>query len=79
MAGTCPAIEQIEKAIRVPVQTRVSNNFAECQKAINLGEPVSVEKKTEFILQLSKWAETLTGTNGNHATKNGRKKFSLWG
>jgi pilus assembly protein CpaE len=72
-------IEQIEKAIRLPVQTRVSNNFAECQKAINLGEPVSAEKKTEFILQLSKWAETLSGTNGHHAMKNGRKKFSLWG
>lgn len=71
-------IEQIEKAIRVPVQTRVSNNFAECQKAINLGEPVSAEKKTEFTLQLAKWAETLAGTNGNHAAKNGRKKFSLW-
>lgn len=71
-------IEQIEKAIRVPVQTRISNNFAECQKAINLGEPVSSEKKTEFVLQMSKWAETLAGTNGNHAAQNGRKKFSLW-
>jgi len=71
-------IEQIEKAIRVPVQTRISNNYAECQKAINLGEPVPSEKKTEFVAQLSKWAETLTGTNGHHVTPNGRKKFSLW-
>ena len=72
-------IEQIEKAIRVPVQTRISNNYAECQKAINLGEPVSGEKKTEFVGQMTKWAETLAGTNGHHAGKNGRKKFSLWG
>ncbi|MBV8632380.1 MAG: AAA family ATPase [Silvibacterium sp.] len=72
-------IEQIEKAIRVPVQTRISNNYSECQKAINLGEPVSAEKKTDFIEQLSKWAGTLAGTNGTHAPKNGRKKFSLWG
>ncbi|MBV8673340.1 MAG: AAA family ATPase [Acidobacteriaceae bacterium] len=71
-------IEQIEKAIRVPVQTRISNNFAECQKAINLGEPVSADKKTEFVAQMSKWAETLTGTNGHQAAQNGRKKFSLW-
>lgn len=71
-------IEQIEKAIRVPVQTRISNNYAECQKAINLGEPVSAEKKTEFVAQLSKWAENLTGTDGHRATQNGRKKFSLW-
>jgi pilus assembly protein CpaE len=72
-------IEQIEKAIRVPVQVRISNNYAECQRAINLGEPVSAEKKTEFVSQMAKWAETLTGTNGNHAAKNGRKKFALWG
>jgi pilus assembly protein CpaE len=71
-------IEQIEKAIRVPVQTRISNNYAECQKAINLGEPVSPDKKTEFAAQLSKWAETLAGMNGHHAVQNGRKKFSLW-
>jgi len=71
-------IEQIEKAIRVPVQTRISNNYAECQKAINLGEPVSPGKKTEFVSQMAKWAETLTGMNGNHTTQNGRKKFSLW-
>jgi pilus assembly protein CpaE len=70
-------VEQIEKAIRVPVETRISNNYAECQKAINLGEPVAAEKKTEFVAQLSKWAETLTGTNG-HASQNGRKKRSLW-
>ena len=71
-------IEQIEKAIRVPVQTRISNNYAECQRAINLGEPVSGEKKTEFVAQLTKWAETMTGTNGHHAAQNGRKKFALW-
>jgi pilus assembly protein CpaE len=71
-------IEQIERAIRVPVQTRISNNFTECQRAINLGEPVSAEKKTEFVSQISKWAASLSGTNGAHAAQNGRKKFSLW-
>lgn len=71
-------IEQIEKAIRVPVQTRISNNYTECQRAINLGEPVSAEKKTDFVSQISKWAASLSGTNGVHAAQNGRKKFSLW-
>jgi len=71
-------IEQIEKAIRVPVQTRISNNYAECQKAINLGEPVASDKKTEFVAQMSKWAETLAETNGHQPAQNGRKKFALW-
>ena len=70
--------EQIEKAIRVPVQTRISNNYTECQRAINLGEPVSAEKKTEFVSQISKWAAILSGTNGVNPAQNGRKKFSLW-
>jgi pilus assembly protein CpaE len=71
-------IEQIERAIRVPVQTRISNNYTECQRAINLGEPVSAEKKTEFVSQISKWAASLSEANGAHAARNGRKKFSLW-
>lgn len=72
------AIEQIEKAIRLPVQTRITNSYAECQRAINLGEPVSAEKKTEFVSQISKWAANLSGTNGAQSAKTARKKFSLW-
>jgi pilus assembly protein CpaE len=71
-------IEQIEKAIRVPVQTKITNNYAECQRAINLGEPVSPEKKTEFVAQMSKWAANLSGTNSASAVQSARKKFSLW-
>jgi hypothetical protein len=41
-------------------------------------EPVSAEKKTEFVSQISKWAANLSGTNGAHPAKSARKKFSLW-
>jgi len=70
-------IEQIEKAIRVPVQTKITNNYSECQRAINLGEPVSPEKKSEFVSQIAKWAANLNGS-GSAAVPSARKKFSLW-
>ena len=72
-------IEQIEKAIRVPVHIKIANNYAECQRAINLGEPVAPEKKrTEFVSQLSKWAANLNGMNGTQPVQHAKKKFSLW-
>lgn len=72
------SIEQIEKAIRVPVEVRLTNAYAECLRAINVGEPVSPEKKSEFTTQFSRWAAILTGAT-EEQPKPARKGFSLFG
>ncbi|HEY6445291.1 MAG TPA: AAA family ATPase [Acidobacteriaceae bacterium] len=72
------AVEQIEKAIRVPVEVRLCNAYFECLRSINVGEPISPEKKTEYTSQFSRWAGILTGA-GEMKTQNGRKSLFAWG
>ena len=72
------AIEQIEKAIRVPVEVRLCNAYAECQRAINVGEPIGPDKKSEISGQFTRWTAMLTGDEAVKAQP-ARKGFSLFG
>ncbi|HXB63175.1 MAG TPA: AAA family ATPase [Acidobacteriaceae bacterium] len=55
-------VEQIEKAVRLPVAMRLPNSYVELVRSVNLGEPVALNAKSEFAMQISKWASTLAGT-----------------
>jgi pilus assembly protein CpaE len=72
------AIEQIEKAIRVPVEVRLCNAYAECQRAINVGEPIGPDKKSEISTQFARWTNLLSGEEEAKAQP-ARKGFSLFG
>jgi len=72
------AIEQIEKAIRVPVEVRLCNAYTGCQRAINVGEPIGPDKKSEISTQFSRWTSILTGDETPKAQP-ARKGFSLFG
>ncbi len=54
-------VEQIEKAVRLPVAIRLPNSYVELVRSVNLGEPVTPNAKSEFAQQISKWANTLAG------------------
>lgn len=54
-------VEQIEKAVRLPVAIRLPNSYIELVRSVNLGEPVLPNAKSEFATQMSKWASTLAG------------------
>ena len=56
------SVEQIEKAIRLPIAFRLPNSYVELVRSVNLGEPVSPETKSEFAAQIVVWARTLAGT-----------------
>lgn len=72
------AVEQIEKAIRVPVEVRLCNAYTECQRAINVGEPIGPDKKSEISTQFLRWVSILTGDETPKAQP-ARKSFSLFG
>jgi pilus assembly protein CpaE len=55
-------LQDIEKAIRMPVSFSVPNNYIELVRSANIGEPVSVEGKSGFTAELLKWAHSLVGT-----------------
>jgi pilus assembly protein CpaE len=56
------SVEQIEKAIRLPIAIRLPNSFTELIRFVNLGEPVSPRAKSDFATQCVKWSNTLAGS-----------------
>jgi pilus assembly protein CpaE len=54
-------VEQIEKAIRLPVAIRLPNSYIELVRSVNLGEPIAPNRKSEFSMQFIKWAANLAG------------------
>lgn len=75
-------VEQIEKAIRLPVSIRLPNSYTELVRSANLGEPVSAGKKTEFTIQFTKWANSVVGAATSStpvpATKKDSSLFGLF-
>ena len=64
--------EQIEKAVRFPISVAIPNNYFELLRAINDGEPVSPQRRSEFNQALTKWANRLVG--GMSGPENGTAK-----
>lgn len=74
------SIEQIEKAIRMPVTFNIAESEAGLLQATNLGETLSPKSKAEFVTQLVKWTESLVGTSEAPpaVVKKEKRPFSLW-
>ena len=71
-------LEQIEKAIRQPVSIMVPNNPTEVMRAMNTGTPVSPDRRTEFALQMKKWAASLLPVMPEMVPEEPKRRFSLW-
>lgn len=72
-------VEQIEKAIRLPVAIKLPNSYTELVRSVNLGEPISPKSRSEFGLQFTKWANTLVGSTAPVAqAKKEKSLFAMW-
>ena len=71
-------IEQIEKAVHLPIAIKISNSYGELVRSINIGAPVTAESKSDFSLQMAKWAAGLAGTPGPTTQEPAKKRFALW-
>jgi pilus assembly protein CpaE len=70
--------EQIEKTVRFPISVAVPNNYFELLRAINDGEPIPPQRRSEFNQALSHWAnQIVNGINASEpaATKKGLFSF----
>jgi pilus assembly protein CpaE len=73
------AVEQIEKAIRLPVALKLPSSYLDLVRAVNLGEPISPKAKSEFAVQIAKWASTLVGSTVAVAPAKKEKSFlAMW-
>jgi pilus assembly protein CpaE len=75
---TAVSVEHIEKAIRLPVDIKICNNYFDCVRAANLGEPISPEEKSEYSAQFAEWAASLAGVSGAKSARPARKRFAFW-
>jgi pilus assembly protein CpaE len=74
------SVEQIEKAMRLPIQIKISNSYPELIKAENLGEPIPIGSKGEISADFSRWADSLVGVSRNTpSARKGRRLRDLWG
>jgi pilus assembly protein CpaE len=71
--------EQVEAAVRFPVSVTFPNSYAELLRAINAGEPLPPQRRSEFTTKISKWANRLVHAQSNPETDMPKKRrFAFW-
>ncbi|HZP24714.1 MAG TPA: AAA family ATPase [Terriglobales bacterium] len=71
------SLEQIEKAIRQPIAITIPNSSADLIRAMNTGTPVQPERKSEFALQMKRWAASVARGESAQLAES-RRKFAFW-
>lgn len=69
-------VNQIEKAIRHPVSITLPTSSAELIRAVETGEPISPEKRSEFASQIKNWAAS--HVPGKVAQTETKRRFAFW-
>jgi pilus assembly protein CpaE len=73
------SVEQIEKAIRLPITYKLPNSYSEVVRAGILGEPINHKQKSEFSTQILRWTNDVVGSSVQVEDPSPKKaKFSLW-
>ena len=72
------SLEQIEKAIRQPVSITLPSNPSDLMRAMNTGTPLPPERRSEFVMQMKKWANSLVPITQEMAEEP-KRRFGLWG
>lgn len=71
--------EQVEAAVRFPVSVTIPNAYAELIHAINAGEPLSPQRRSEFTSKISKWANRMVHAQSNPDTDTPKKRrLAFW-
>jgi pilus assembly protein CpaE len=72
--------EQIEKAVRFPISIAVPNNYFELLRAINDGEPIPPQRRSEFNQALARWANLIVnGVNASEPKPAKKRLFAFLG
>ena len=72
--------EQIEKAVRFPISIAIPNNYFELLRAINDGEPIPPQRRSEFNQRIARWAnQIVNGMTGSEPPPVKKKLFGFLG
>jgi pilus assembly protein CpaE len=69
-------VEQIEQAIGHPVNIILPASAAELIRAVDTGEPISSDSKSEFASQIRKWASSLAPIK--EAPRETKRRLAFW-
>ena len=75
-SGRSVTMEQIEKAIDHPVALTFASDVASLTRALDSGQPISSEQKSEFAHQMKKWAAELAPARS--APLETKHRFAFW-
>lgn len=71
--------EQVESAVRFPVSISIPNNYMELVRALNAGEPLSPQRRSDFTTQIGKWANKVVHSHSSpEADVKKKKSFAFW-
>jgi pilus assembly protein CpaE len=70
--------EQIEKAVRFPISIAIPNNYFELLRAINDGEPIPPNRRSEFNEQLARWSTQIVHGMSGPAAQPKKSLLSFW-
>ena len=71
------SLEQIEKAIRQPIAITIPNASSDLIRAMNTGNPILPDKRSEFAIQMKKWAASLVPEKPADAAEP-KRRFAFW-
>ena len=69
-------LEQIEKAIGRPVFVQVPNSSEELARSLDVGAPITPDRKSEFTRQMKKWTASLAPAS--IAPGEAKRRFAFW-
>jgi pilus assembly protein CpaE len=70
--------EQIEKAIRLPIAFKMSNDYLALLNAINTGNPILSTAKSDYAKEISRWASNLAGSRASVGKPPAKKFFAFF-
>lgn len=70
-------LEQIENVIHQPIAITIPNASSDLIRAMNTGNPVPPDRKSEFAIQMKKWAASLVPGEAHEAGEP-KRRFAFW-
>ena len=70
-------LEQIEKAIRQPIAITIPNASLDLIRAMNTGNPILPDRKSDFAIQMKKWAASLVPGQAAESGES-KRRFAFW-